>query len=208
MKSKKELEIILAGLKDLDKRCVRWEQYTTPSEVASQLLWMAHQRGDIRRRLIADLGCGNGILAIGSALLGARRVIAVEIDPRAIEIAKSNYESLRSKYRMGRIDFLCMNVEDFSKKVEVVIMNPPFGMKREHYDRVFLAKAFGIANKVYSIHKLTSIEFYEQFARSFGFSSNLLHTFEFRLKQCLWYHRRKFHRFKAGIWFFEKIYKS
>ncbi|MCW1301065.1 MAG: METTL5 family protein [Candidatus Nanoarchaeia archaeon] len=208
MKSKKELEIILSRLKDLEKRYVRWEQYTTPSEVAGQLLWIAYQRGDLKGKLVADLGCGNGILAIGSALLGARKVVAIEIDPRAIEVAKSNYEELKSRYEMSRIDFLCMNIEDFSQKVDVVIMNPPFGIKRKHYDRIFLRKAFEIANKVYSIHKITSIKFYEKFAKEFGFSSHLLHRFEFRLKHCIWYHRKKFHKFDAGIWYFEKIYKN
>ena len=34
--------------------------------------------------IIADIGCGSGILSIGAALLGVRQIYAVDIDPLAI----------------------------------------------------------------------------------------------------------------------------
>lgn len=37
-----------------------------------------------------DLGCGSGILAIGAALLGARRILAVDIDPIAVDVTIQN----------------------------------------------------------------------------------------------------------------------
>ena len=40
--------------------------------------------------LVADLGAGSAVLAIGAAKLGARRVVAVEIDPDAIGNAEEN----------------------------------------------------------------------------------------------------------------------
>lgn len=39
---------------------------------------------------VLDLGCGSGILAILSKKLGARRVVAVDNDPLAVEVAKEN----------------------------------------------------------------------------------------------------------------------
>lgn len=39
-----------------------------------------------------DLGCGSGILGIISALLGAKSVFAVDIDPNAVDIAYQNAE--------------------------------------------------------------------------------------------------------------------
>lgn len=41
---------------------------------------------------IIDVGTGSGILAIGAALLGARQVLAVDIDPDAVKVAKENVE--------------------------------------------------------------------------------------------------------------------
>ena len=39
---------------------------------------------------VLDYGCGSGILAIAAAKLGARTVIGTDIDPVAIEVARSN----------------------------------------------------------------------------------------------------------------------
>lgn len=44
---------------------------------------------------VIDLGTGSGILAIAAARLGARRVVALDSDPIAIEVAKANVRSNR-----------------------------------------------------------------------------------------------------------------
>lgn len=51
--------------------------------------------GDVGARLAApervlDLGCGSGILAIAAAKLGSGRVLAVDIDPRAVKATHEN----------------------------------------------------------------------------------------------------------------------
>ena len=40
--------------------------------------------------VLADIGCGSGILAIGAILLGAKQVYALDVDPLAVEAASSN----------------------------------------------------------------------------------------------------------------------
>lgn len=39
---------------------------------------------------VIDYGCGSGILAVAAALLGARRVIAIDHDPQALEATREN----------------------------------------------------------------------------------------------------------------------
>lgn len=39
---------------------------------------------------VVDVGCGSGALAVGAALLGAGRVVAVDIDPAAVEATTRN----------------------------------------------------------------------------------------------------------------------
>ncbi len=41
---------------------------------------------------VIDVGTGSGILAIGAALLGARDVLATDIDPTAVRVARENVE--------------------------------------------------------------------------------------------------------------------
>jgi ribosomal protein L11 methyltransferase len=43
-------------------------------------------------RTVIDYGCGSGILALAAALLGARSVIAVDVDPQALAATQENAE--------------------------------------------------------------------------------------------------------------------
>ena len=45
---------------------------------------------DLAGRLVIDYGCGSGILGIAALGLGAKRCLAVDIDPRALEAAREN----------------------------------------------------------------------------------------------------------------------
>lgn len=46
--------------------------------------------GEQKNLVIADIGCGSGILAIGAILLGANQVYAVDLDPLAVHAARNN----------------------------------------------------------------------------------------------------------------------
>lgn len=46
------------------------------------LQWL--EQAELQGKTVIDYGCGSGILAIGAALLGAERVIAVDNDPQAV----------------------------------------------------------------------------------------------------------------------------
>jgi len=41
---------------------------------------------------VVDIGCGSGILSVGACMLGAKNVLAIDIDPIAVEVAKENRE--------------------------------------------------------------------------------------------------------------------
>jgi len=46
----------------------------------------------VKDKIVIDYGCGSGILAIAAALLGAKKVIGVDIDPQALEATQANAE--------------------------------------------------------------------------------------------------------------------
>lgn len=42
------------------------------------------------KAVVADIGCGSGILSLGAVLLGAQKVYAIDTDPLAVRSARSN----------------------------------------------------------------------------------------------------------------------
>ncbi len=52
------------------------------------LNWL--DQADVKDKYVIDYGCGSGILAIAAALLGAKKVIGIDIDPQALEATQAN----------------------------------------------------------------------------------------------------------------------
>jgi len=197
--SKSSLAIVLSRLKCFEKQKVRAEQYSIDSEIAASILWDALLKGDIREKVIVDLGCGTGILGIGGLILGAKKVFFVDFDKDALELAKDNLKNVQSECILeGEAVFICSDISGFNDEVDVVdvvIMNPPFGVKVRHADRAFLKKAFGVADVVYSLHKSESHRFISLFARDNKFKITNVQEFSFPLKASLRSHRKRIHRF-------------
>ena len=197
--SRSGLAIALSALRGFSKPEVRAEQYMTDPEIAATVLWDAYMKGDIKERVIADLGCGTGVLGIGALLLGAKKVYFVESDSLAIEMAKENVQNIESE---SSAEFLFMDVGGFEEKADVVIMNPPFGTKSEHSDRKFLERAFGISKVVYSFHKSETKQFVEAFAKDNKFDITQAIDFRYPLKATMEFHRKRIERINVSCFRF------
>ena len=203
--SKSSLAIALSKLKGFESPDVKKEQYMTDSEVAATILWLAYMKGDIKDKIIADFGAGTGILAIGALLLGASKVFFVEIDKNALEIAENSYKAVKSEYTIGgEAVFINKDVVEFYEKVDTVIENPPFGVKNEHSDKVFLESAIQVADVIYSLHKSESSGFIMAFCNDNGFEVGEEIKVNYPLKASLSYHTKRIHRFDAS---FYRIYR-
>ena len=69
---KRELEIILENLRGFESPKIQLEQYVTPPSLAAFIAVNARLHGDLTT--VFDLGCGTGVLAIATSLLGAYSV--------------------------------------------------------------------------------------------------------------------------------------
>ncbi len=114
----------------------------TPPEAAAELLFEALARGDLKDRSVLDLGSGTGRLALGAALLGARKVVGVEQDSDAVRVAHENSVRLGVECR-----WVEGPVDAWSETAETVVMNPPFGAQRKHADAPFWDRAFTLAER-------------------------------------------------------------
>ncbi len=72
---------------------------------------------------VADVGTGSGILAMGAALLGAGQVVAVDIDPLAVQVARENVSKngLSNQIQVFEGDLLKATGEKFDLCVANII---------------------------------------------------------------------------------------
>ncbi len=162
---KKDLEIKLESISAHPNPKADLEQYSTPSPIASDILFRAYSNGHINDKKIADLGCGTGIFSIGSAYLGADSVEAFDVDEEVIKIAK---KEARKWSISDIINFKVKEVSEIETKVDTVLMNPPFGSQKKGADLPFLKKAFQISEMIYTIHNAETREFLKNFIRERG----------------------------------------
>lgn len=153
---KKHLEMAIQKVPKHPNPKVDLEQYSTPATIAADLLWNAYSLEDIVDKKVMDLGCGTGIFAIASKLLGAASAIGVDIDKDSIDLASSY---------CGDVNFICSDICDLENDfdVDTIFQNPPFGSQKnakKGADLKFISKAIELSPKVlYSFHMASTEEF-------------------------------------------------
>lgn len=200
---RKDLEILLQGLESIATPKVELEQYPTPARVAANLLWKASfDFDDIYDKTVADLGCGTGTLGIGAAYLGAKKVVGVDIDCSLIKIAQKNSAEVSLE---SYCDWICSDVRDIVlKDIDTVVMNPPFGMRKESLtrDRDFIAKALEITDTIYSINPYDekTREFFKEFCAELGAKVDQVIWMEFEIKRQFDFHKKEKHTFFVDLY--------
>jgi len=185
---KKELEILLQKVPLPNKPIPNLEQYMTPASIAADIIFTAHQFGDIENKIIIDLGCGTGIFSVGATLVGAKKVTGIDADKDVITIAKE----YAKKNNLG-IKFMVNDVKNVQTKCNTVIMNPPFGAQKgnQKADRKFIEKGFDISKILYSIHLKKTIPFLEKMISSLGGSITYRKDYVFPIRWTFEFHDKK-----------------
>ncbi|KAI5107305.1 methyltransferase-like protein 5 [Silurus meridionalis] len=155
----KELESCLQQVDGFEEPKILLEQYPTGPHIAGCMLYTIHNSfDDIENKLVADLGCGCGVLSIGAAVLDAGLCVGFDIDSDALDIFKRNVE----EFELPNIDMVQCDILSigslYTKKFDTVIMNPPFGTKHNQgIDMQFLKTALSMSKgAVYSLHKTST----------------------------------------------------
>lgn len=86
-----------------------------------QWLDIQHEKGTLQGKTVIDYGCGSGILAIAAAKLGAAQVIAVDIDPQAIEATISNSKINEVEHLIT--PYLVKDFDHNSQQFDILIAN-------------------------------------------------------------------------------------
>lgn len=190
---KKHLEMRLQSIPIHPKPKVGLEQYTTPSSIASDLLWNAYSMGDIEERDIVDLGCGTGIFAIGSALMGANSSIGVDVDSDSIDLACE----VKKDLNVDNVKFINLDIDEFDGgyNADTVFQNPPFGSQRKSksgQDIKFVKRAIDLAPEVlYSFHMASTEDFLINFYENNNLEISHIFRYKFPIPKIYEFHTKE-----------------
>jgi putative methylase len=190
---KKHLEMKLQAIPNHPKPKVGLEQYTTPSVIASDLVWNAFSLGDIENMNVIDLGCGTGVFAIASALMAAASSVGVDIDEDSIALAMD----VKARLDVGNVDFIVSDVCEFDAEsnVDTVFQNPPFGSQRNAdsgQDLKFVQKAIELDPDVlYSFHMASTQEFLIKYYEDNGLEITHIFRYNFPIPKIYDFHTKE-----------------
>ncbi|KAJ1984278.1 hypothetical protein H4R34_000746 [Dimargaris verticillata] len=218
------LEGYLQEVRVFDNPKVHYEQYPTSAHLAARIVYTAaNSYDDIEDKLVADLGCGCGMLGIAAFLMGAGHVTGLDIDADALGIAQANISKFEVPMDLVRSDITHPNPVDqdataslianeallrrLSKTVDTVVMNPPFGTKpgNKGIDMAFLRAALTLATTaVYSLHKSSTRDYIRAKAKSWGATGQVLAELRFDVPQMYKFHKKKSVDIQVDLWRFQQ----
>ena len=188
---KRDLERALSQIEAHPMPKAYLEQYTTPSKVAAEALYLAaYVHDDIIDKTVIELGCGTGRLAIGAALLGAKEVFGVDVDWAAVKVAQENAEKMGVK---EQTHWIAADIDVVEGAFDTALQNPPFGVQRKRADRRFILKALELSSRVYSFHKAgeSNREFIKRFIEEQGGKITTVFPLEMEIPRMFKFHTKK-----------------
>ncbi len=192
----RRLEMLLEEVEGFSSPATHLEQYSTSAPLAARLLFHATQNGDITDKNTCDLGCGTGILTIGAALLGAEQVTGIDIDEKALEIARLNAEKLSVTASFLQAEITSSTI--LPGRWDTIVMNPPFGAQVLHADRAFIDCALEAGNEIYMIANTGSLPFVRSYVKG---RANIQETIEavLPIRHCFHFHRKEVQNIRVEI---------
>lgn len=194
IKNKKQLEIKIQQIPPHPNPNVSLEQYSTPANIAADILWNAYTLGDIQGKNILDLGCGCGIFAVSSLLLGADSAIGVDIDEESIEVA----QSISKNFGIDNYEFIASDIRELDGdfNIDTVFQNPPFGSQRnatKGIDLEFIERAIDFSPKViYSFHMASTEEFLIKYFSDNDLRITHIFRYGFKIPKIYEFHSKEF----------------
>jgi putative methylase len=193
MMNDSEILNIANSFKLSDKHFSELEQYFTPPNLAINFL----KEIDFKNKIVIDIGSGNGVLGLISLILGAKKVIFLDIDNNSINTSKENYSALKKNLNnIGDVIFLKKDISLLKKsefsKIDICLMNPPFGTTKENkkIDLVFLKKAMKLSKKILTMHKTASKDFVKKIISENDFKIVLEDDFLFPINKIYKHHTK------------------
>ena len=206
----KHLAILLSLLPKMETMNLELEQYSTPGDLASR--WINEinnlSKNKISNYNVIDIGCGNGILGYGLALMGAKSITLIDCDPEAIETAKKGKEILKEKVDLDtEIKFINSIIGKENMNLPnnaLVISNPPWGTQKQKADRPILEYIFNSNAEEIHIMHASKVTHLIPLANEYGWEAEKLFRTNFILPALYQHHKQKMASTEIICWKFTK----
>jgi putative methylase len=189
----KHLAIALSQLIPHPCSSVALEQYATEGDLAAYWMLAVDELDQTTGKVVADLGAGNGILGIACLLLGAQHVHFVECDEQTVKVLELNLATLDPPLRQRcTVHHHAVGQGELElTAVDLIVMNPPWGVQIAKADRPFLNVAFG--SEAQAIHVLHSDQatHLTALATDLGWESEAVLRTDFRLPPTYAHHAQR-----------------
>ena len=191
---------MLSGLEQTQSQSVDLEQYSTDGDLAARWLTDISNFGDLQEGCsVADLGAGNGVLGLGAIALGAGRIVLIEADQAACEVAKSNAESLGFADSVEVILATLGSDPVDLGSADLVITNPPWGRQSPKADRPFLDAMLSARVTSHLMHSAEATHINPLFEEH-GWSVERYGEADFALPAAYSHHSRQRGKTRAAFW--------
>ena len=193
----KHLAILLSLLPQQEKRTLELEQYTTPGNLASRWINEIYNSigNDFANYHVIDIGCGNGILGFGCALMGAKSLTLIDSDSEAIEIAKKSQQMLAENVNLDiEINFINAHIGKSAIHIpdnSLIISNPPWGTQKYKADRPILNLIFNSNAKEIHLMHTSKNNHLIPFANEHGWNEIKMIKADFMIPALYDHHQRK-----------------
>uniref|UniRef100_A0A8C7ZX28 Methyltransferase-like protein 5 n=1 Tax=Oryzias sinensis TaxID=183150 RepID=A0A8C7ZX28_9TELE len=190
----KELESCLQQVDTFEEPKILLEQYPTSPHIAACMLYTIHNTfGDIDGKLVADLGCGCGVLSLGAAMLDAGLCVGFDIDSDALDIFRRNAEEFEiPSLDLIQCDLCFLNAEVYANRFDTVIMNPPFGTKHNQgMDMKFLRAALTMAETANLTLFFIYFQHIQKKAKDWGVKMEVIAELRYDLPASYKFHKKK-----------------
>ncbi len=200
------LKRIIEQIPPIPEPQVELEQYTTPAEIVVTIASHLTNTASMDTLDVADLGAGTCRLSLPLLLLGARRLVAVDADPR---LARPCMEAASSLGVGGQLVYIVSRIIWKGPlapcSVDVAVSNPPFGVHRRGADWEVLAHSLEASRwRVYAVVKSGNIDYHARAASRFGYKVRLVSREVFPIPASMEWHRSRVRRVSVDVLLFER----
>ena len=194
------MAMILSGLEPHPSNSVELEQYTTDGDLAVRWLSDIVAFGDLAEGCtVADLGAGNGVLGLGALAMGAGRVLLVEADQAACDVAMLNAESMGLAESVELIQGALGSEPVDLSSADAIISNPPWGRQSPKADRPFLDVILSSGITAHLMHSAEASHI-EPLFEEHGWAVERYGEADFALPATHSYHSRQRSKTRAAFW--------